>query len=376
MSQLSWSDLVSAYSQLLWPRRCLLCSEQQTEIVEHPPVRPASVHVQSPLRELVGPVPQTISWWGHIGSFRDPPWTTSGGLESAGSAALPAASGRASSRPDGQASSPLDGPPGTWDGEQVQQGLCVRCRQLITHRLPFCRRCGVNVGPFQEPSTDDGCHVCRHESWATGRFLRLGMYHSTLRQACLRSKQRGGAALAGELAGVLWDRLQAELNRVEADCVMCVPQHWLRRLRRDDHPAEILAECVARRLGLPLRSQWLIRRRRGRLQKRLSPRERLRNVRGAFAMHPLYRFMQSAPSRVRRLLGSPFDPEASRRVLLVDDVVTTGSTVNEVSRVLRRQGFCVAGLVAFARGLPRKSTSERFFHQQTPNHPGLSTLDS
>jgi ComF family protein len=106
------------------------------------------------------------------------------------------------------------------------------------------------------------------------------------------------------------------LDRVEA--VVSVPTHWRRRLSRPLYAADALAGVVARRTGLP-HLPVLRRVRAGRHQIGLNPAERARNVRGAFA--------------IRR--GVTLH---DARLLLVDDVKTTGATINECAKMLRDGG--------------------------------------
>jgi predicted amidophosphoribosyltransferase len=106
------------------------------------------------------------------------------------------------------------------------------------------------------------------------------------------------------------------LDRVEA--IVAVPTHWQHRLGRPLYAAEALAAGVARHTGLPL-VPVLRRVRAGRHQIGLSFSERAENVRGLFT--------------VRR--GVTLDDS---RLLLIDDVKTTGATVNECAKVLRRAG--------------------------------------
>jgi ComF family protein len=109
--------------------------------------------------------------------------------------------------------------------------------------------------------------------------------------------------------------------------VVPVPLHWWRHWRRGYNQAETLARAVAAGLGLPCWPRCL-RRIRNTPQQTLqsSPTSRQANVHGAFAPRPGYRM-------------------AGKRVLLVDDVLTTGATASEAARALRRGG---AGSVAVA----------------------------
>lgn len=106
--------------------------------------------------------------------------------------------------------------------------------------------------------------------------------------------------------------------------------HWTRRVVRGTNSPEILAACVAKGLNLPLAMGVLRRRRNTELQPHLRPAERFANVRGAFE------------------IGSEYDM-AQARVLLVDDVLTTGATSSEAAKVLKRAGAAMVAVAVLAR---------------------------
>jgi ComF family protein len=116
----------------------------------------------------------------------------------------------------------------------------------------------------------------------------------------------------------------------DADCLVPVPLHWSRLLARRFNQAALLAHAVGREAALPVLPDTLVRRRRTRSQGRLSPDARRRNLRGAFAV------------RGR-------DAIAGRRIVLVDDVMTTGATAEACVRVLERAGAGAVDVLTLAR---------------------------
>jgi len=123
-----------------------------------------------------------------------------------------------------------------------------------------------------------------------------------------------GRAAAGRLRG-------GRLDPRRALVVVPVPLHWTRRFSRGFNPAALLADGLAGALGLPVMRKALRRRRRGRRQVGLGRRERRRALAGVFV----------APRRGAR-------PLRGRDVLLVDDVVTTGATLEACAEALRKAG--------------------------------------
>jgi ComF family protein len=132
------------------------------------------------------------------------------------------------------------------------------------------------------------------------------------------------------LAGPLGDLLLRALPRDEAfDCVTPVPLHWRRRWQRGFNQADLLARWVASRTGIP-RTRLLRRLRFTASQSSLSNTRRQRNVSAAFAC--------------RRP-----DQAAGRKILLIDDVMTTGSTAAACARALKRAGAARVALLTLAR---------------------------
>jgi len=117
------------------------------------------------------------------------------------------------------------------------------------------------------------------------------------------------------------DRLReiATRERIEADLVVPVPLHRQRQRERGYNQADLIARPLAKQLGLPYRAVLLVRTRPRPNKQVLSFEERWESVRGAFATRP----------------GSQVD---NLRVLLVDDVMTTGATLDACARVLRAAG--------------------------------------
>ncbi len=134
------------------------------------------------------------------------------------------------------------------------------------------------------------------------------------------------------------------------DLVVPVPLHWWRRYRRGFNQALLLAGPLARRAGLPLVPRLLVRRRAGRRQLGLSRRDRLRSLEGCYAV---------ARRALERAGGGGL---AGRTVLLVDDVATTGATLEACARVLRRAGAaavvgCVLARTPQVGGAPSGGTT-------------------
>jgi ComF family protein len=210
-----------------------------------------------------------------------------------------------------------------------QTSFCDRCREALTaDRSSRCPRCAETIGPYTH--LDDRCSRCRDAHFHFDRAVRLGPYDGLLRDLVLRMKKGAGEALA-EVIGDLWaDHSLAELRELRPDVVIPVPLHWWRRWRRGYNQSETLARAIADRLGLPFRPAWLRRVRHTPLQTLQTPSGRHVNVRGAF--------------RARRKAAL-----RGRTALLIDDVLTTGSTCSEAAGALREAGAVRVVVAVLAR---------------------------
>jgi ComF family protein len=177
---------------------------------------------------------------------------------------------------------------------------------------------------------ENGCTHCRDSSFSFERVLRVGPYEGLLREVILRLKHAGGETLA-ELLGELWAELMtSRLLETGAQIIVPIPLHWRRRWSRGYNQSEALALGLACRLRLPCKPRWLRRVRHTLEQTQQTATARRENVRHAFGSR-----------RARALAG--------KTVLLIDDVLTTGSTASEAARALRNAGASRVIVAVLAR---------------------------
>lgn len=213
-------------------------------------------------------------------------------------------------------------------GEEIVCAGCLASFQELAGLL--CRRCGV---PLPDGRTDTAfCARCTegppyHFTWARAR----GQFDGALRTAIHRLKYDGRRGVARTLGVWMQDGpTSARGLPAKPDLVVPVPLHPARRWRRGFNQSELLAEAYIGDRNWPLALDLLFRVRNTRPQVSLSPEKREANVRNAFRV--------ARPERI-----------AGRRVLVVDDVLTTLHTVNECSRVLKEAGAAEVYVVAVAR---------------------------
>lgn len=207
-------------------------------------------------------------------------------------------------------------------------GNCWRSIRPITP--PICDRCG---GPLPRP--DARCPNCSDQPSPIARARAVGEYEGTLREVIHALKYSGRLSLAVPLAAQMRHR-GGEII-ADADCVVPVPLHWRREYRRGFNQAYE----IARHLGPPV-VKALRRRRATRAQVELPADRRRANVAGAFA---------TRKSRFR-------DPAIrGKTVLLVDDVSTTGATLEACAHVLKERGASAVFALTAARVVTRRHHS-------------------
>jgi ComF family protein len=202
--------------------------------------------------------------------------------------------------------------------EEGQQGVCPNCLSEIHWIVPpFCSICGI---PFISKEIEDHpCGACMtHRKYFT-IARALGTFEGSLQEAIYRWKYEGKTYLTPFLAEWMAEGLNRYWEPDSHDLLIPVPLHPQRLRQRGFNQALLLVKELSRQTGIPYPKTILQKKKSTIPQVNLSGVEREKEVRGTF--HVIGR---------EGLLG--------KSVLLVDDVYTTGATVNECSKVLLRGG--------------------------------------
>ena len=212
--------------------------------------------------------------------------------------------------------------------------VCAPCwASILPLTPPLCDRCGDPVPTWRALSLPlERCPRCRRSRRHIDRARSIGAYDGALRAIIHALKYEGRRSLARPLAGLMRRRGSAMLDG--ATCVVPVPLHTSRRRHRGFNQAADLA----RHLGVPV-CPALTRVRATPTQTGLPAAQRHRNVRGAFA-----------PARCARSLADAI-------VVLVDDVSTTGATLDACARVLKEAGVKEVRALTAARVVGRLGTN-------------------
>lgn len=192
--------------------------------------------------------------------------------------------------------------------------LCGPCGAKITLNTGLvCQKCGVPL-----PSGGAHCYRCRKNTKTHYAAIRsAAAYDGVLRDLLHKFKYMNRDYLDEFFGAMLVDALTLWKELPPVDAVAAVPLHWTKRLMRGYNQAELLAEKVSLHTGKPLLRRVLSRRRRTKAQYRLSREERRENLRGTFAARGL-------------LKGTT--------ILLIDDICTTGATIDACAAALKEAG--------------------------------------
>lgn len=228
---------------------------------------------------------------------------------------------------------------------------CVCCGKIIDETRPYrlcndcmdgmkwigdrlCSKCGKILASSNPSCT---CFSCREHPHNYDRGYTCTEYGTHERAIVFALKYDGRADIAVSIGEILADRMLAEFEAYELsamyDMVLPVPVHPKKKSRRGYNQAALIGEEFAKRVGLTCDDSLLMRARETHIMRSLGPDQRRENIRGAFNIRP---------AGMPRIAG--------KSVLLVDDIYTTGATIDEIARVLKDAGASRVDFLSFASG--------------------------
>lgn len=199
-------------------------------------------------------------------------------------------------------------------------GLCAQCIDEINFiTAPYCRKCGHPFEFLQDGPEGLLCGHCLKGRHSPFRYSRSAFaYDDASKNLILNFKFHDKTENAKLLAQMMWVAGR-DIFAAGVDVIMPVPLHYTRLLKRRFNQSALLGKELSKLSGIGCDSLSLIRHKKTRPQVELSGMERQRNVRDVFSVkHP--------------------DEVKGKRVLLIDDVLTTGATLKECARALHRAG--------------------------------------
>lgn len=212
-------------------------------------------------------------------------------------------------------------------GDQGAPGrdLCPDCKDDLSFNRHGCRVCAIPLPPAAPENTL--CGSCGHRQPNFEQCLAALVYDQEAGQLVSGLKFRNQLGNARLLGNLLCNYLETRIDE-KPDFILPVPLHRSRLKTRGYNQALEIARPVGRRFGIPLRPKVCVRNRATEAQVDLDKGDRGKNIRGAFSVKK---------------------PVTGCRIVLLDDVVTTGNTVSELTRVLRQAGAARVDVWAVAR---------------------------
>jgi ComF family protein len=212
------------------------------------------------------------------------------------------------------------------------QVVCTPCRQQYVEARPRCMRC---ANPLPDRDAASLCGSCLADPPSFDSTVVAADYALPLDQLVLQLKFGGRLALAPWFAQLLRDAVLARPDFVLPELLCPVPLGPRRLVERGFNQALEIARPLAVSLGVPLQPRLALRALDTRAQSGVSPREREQNMRGAFSIAP-----------------EMLDLVAGRHVGVVDDVMTSGHTLDELASTLKQAGAARVSNLVFARTPP------------------------
>lgn len=211
-----------------------------------------------------------------------------------------------------------------------------RCCAACEEGLPWtsgavCMKCGKMLADKRQ----EYCRDCRGEQHFFDQGIAAFLYTGELRHSVYRMKAENRRDYLDFYAEAMTAALQRVLKRWSPDVIVPVPMHKSRRRERGFNQSELFAEKISQMTGIPCELQAVSCVRKHAQQKQLDRKERLKNLRGSFAARKCF--------------------SEGTRVLLVDDVYTTGSTMDELARVVKSAGAQLVFFVVLCTGKEKNS---------------------
>ena len=214
--------------------------------------------------------------------------------------------------------------------ELIYPRFCPICGRGLEspNKLPLCEICHREIRLNTLPS----CVSREKSAWYFDVSHSVAIYEGVMRECIHKFKYNGNLALEKLFADLMADFAKKHMDLNRFDCIIPVPLHHVKLRERTFNQAAILARSISRKFKVACIGSNLVRVVSGKSQIALSRSRRAKDIEGAFKV------------RNSRLLKD-------KSVLLIDDVFTTGATVNECSKVLKRAGAAYIEVLTLARGI-------------------------
>lgn len=210
--------------------------------------------------------------------------------------------------------------------------ICPDCKGKLPYiREPRCMKCSKPL----EQEEKEYCSDCERKAYQFDKGYAIWSYNDRMKQSIANFKYHSKKEYAEFYIEEIIENYLDKISRMHVDLIVPIPIHRSKLLERGYNQADLLAKGIGKKTGIPVISDLLLRNKKTVPQKGLSDVERLKNLTGAFGWN----------EAAARRFNHPID-----RVLLVDDIYTTGSTMEACSRILKAQDISAVYFIVLCIG--------------------------
>lgn len=195
--------------------------------------------------------------------------------------------------------------------------LCERCRENIKDKYieePYCLKCGKQL----ESMSQEYCSDCKSLRHIYDRGLSVFKYQDDVKESIYRFKYKGCKGYGDFYGKQMAEKYSVIIRKWQPDVIVPVPIHKSRMKKRGYNQAELIGRTLSEKLNIPMDINVLFRGKKTQPQKKLSKDIRIKNVEKAF-----------------KVSGNVVE---YNKIILVDDIYTTGATIDACARILKQAG--------------------------------------
>lgn len=210
---------------------------------------------------------------------------------------------------------------------------CSNCyKQLKKISEPKCKCCGKSIETMEK----EYCFDCDRKEFYFEMGFSLWDYSTKMKKSIAMFKYHNRQEYADFYGEEFVKEFGERIIELEPDVLVPVPIHWTRYIQRGYNQAELIAKKIGDALNIPVVDDILVRTKKTTAQKNLDNKERSRNMEGAFAIGKQWKNQCSA----------------LKKVVIIDDIYTTGSTINTCAKLLREKGVAEVyfGVLCIGKG--------------------------
>ena len=193
-----------------------------------------------------------------------------------------------------------------------KNGICPECRKRLHYiKEPKCKKCGKQI----EKAEQEYCRDCTRFGHSFDRGAAVFAYDDIMRRSISMFKYHNRREYAKVYAVEMYRQCRHFLKQAAPEVILPVPVHPLKKRERGFNQAELVAKELGELMNIPVDTKYLFRKEKTTPQKELTRQQRKANLRQAFDVQKKGKYYQ--------------------RVLLIDDIYTTGATIDGISEILR-----------------------------------------